>query len=134
MKRFLFLALAAGLLTATSVRAADPVVEIDTSLGKIKVELNPDKAPITVKNFLAYVDDKFYDDTVFHRVMGKENTKDKEDFMIQGGGFSKDHKEKKTKEPAAIMAALKTNAKAKKRFDAYGLAPVYGERHISSGP
>ena len=43
-------------------------------------------------------------------------------------------KEKQTKEPAAIMAALKQNAKAKKRFDAYGLAPVYGERHISSGP
>jgi simple sugar transport system substrate-binding protein len=43
-------------------------------------------------------------------------------------------KEKQTKDPAAIMAALKQNAKAKKRFDAYGLAPVYGERHISSGP
>jgi cyclophilin family peptidyl-prolyl cis-trans isomerase len=56
-----------------------PVVVVTTSMGKIKIELYPDKAPITVKNFLKYVDDKFYDNTVFHRVM--------EDFMIQGGGF-----------------------------------------------
>ena len=56
-----------------------------------------DKAPVTVKNFLGYVDDKFYDDTIFHRVMGKENSKD--DFMIQGGGFAKDRTEKKTKDP-----------------------------------
>src|ERR1700722_564714 len=55
------------------------VVEIDTSMGKIKAELYQDKAPITVKNFLRYVDEKHYDGTIFHRVMS--------DFMIQGGGF-----------------------------------------------
>jgi peptidyl-prolyl cis-trans isomerase B (cyclophilin B) len=53
---------------------------MDTNLGKVKIELFEDKAPGTVKNFLAYVDDKFYDDTVFHRVIP--------DFMVQGGGFS----------------------------------------------
>jgi cyclophilin family peptidyl-prolyl cis-trans isomerase len=56
-----------------------PVVVIETSMGPIKVELYPDKAPITVKNFLDYVDDKFYDGTLFHRVI--------RDFMIQGGGY-----------------------------------------------
>ena len=100
MMRFALAALLAGLLTAASARAANPIVVIETSMGTIKVELFQDKAPVTVKNFLGYVEDKFYDDTVFHRVMGKENTKDKEDFMIQGGGFTKgDHKEKKTKDP-----------------------------------
>ena len=92
MKRYLLLAMAGGLLGAGTGRAADknPVVAIDTSLGTIKVELNEEKAPITVKNFLAYVDDKFYDGTVFHRVIP--------DFMIQGGGFEPGMKEKQTKE------------------------------------
>ena len=66
---------AAAILTAAAVpaRAANPVVVMDTSMGKIKIELFEDKAPITVKNFLSYVDDKFYDNTIFHRVIGKEN-------------------------------------------------------------
>src|SRR5262249_60760042 len=55
----------------------------------IKVELNEEKAPITVKNFLSYVNDKFYDGTIFHRVIPN--------FMIQGGGMDKDMKEKATK-------------------------------------
>src|SRR5271165_5202766 len=55
------------------------------------MELYPDKAPKTVKNFLGYVDDKFYDGTVFHRVI--------KDFMIQGGGFEPGLKQKKTKAP-----------------------------------
>jgi cyclophilin family peptidyl-prolyl cis-trans isomerase len=97
MKRMLLLGLLAGLLGAAQARAANPVVVIETSKGTIKVELNPDKAPATVKNFLGYVEDKFYDGTIFHRVMGKEN--DKKDFMIQGGGFTEEHKEKKTKPP-----------------------------------
>src|SRR5438309_12012131 len=83
---------------AGAAAAKDPIVLVDTSLGKIKIELYPEKAPLTVKNFLGYVEDKFYDDTIFHRVMGKENTRDKEDFMIQGGGFTTDRKEKKTKD------------------------------------
>jgi cyclophilin family peptidyl-prolyl cis-trans isomerase len=90
MKHFtlavLVLALAAG-----AAPAANPVVIITTSLGDIKVELEPDKAPVTVKNFLSYVDDKHYDGTIFHRVI--------KDFMIQGGGYEPGMKEKGTKDP-----------------------------------
>src|SRR5205085_3277827 len=64
-------------------------VLIETSQGTIKAELDGDKAPVTVANFLAYVDDKFYDDTVFHRVIP--------DFMIQGGGFAPGLRQKTTK-------------------------------------
>jgi cyclophilin family peptidyl-prolyl cis-trans isomerase len=71
--------------------AKNPVVVIDTSMGAIKVELDDGHAPITVKNFLDYVDDKFYDNTIFHRVIG--------DFMIQGGGFEPGLKQKKTRAP-----------------------------------
>lgn len=72
-------------------KAADPVVLISTSMGDVKVELYPDKAPITVKNFLQYVDDKHYDGTIFHRVIPN--------FMIQGGGFDAQMQEKKTRAP-----------------------------------
>ena len=71
--------------------AKNPVVVIDTSMGAIKVELDDGHAPITVKNFLDYVDDKFYDNTIFHRVIG--------DFMIQGGGFEPGLKQKTTRAP-----------------------------------
>jgi peptidyl-prolyl cis-trans isomerase B (cyclophilin B) len=67
-----------------------PVV-METSLGTIKLDLDGDKAPVTVVNFLQYVDDKFYDNTIFHRVIGN--------FMIQGGGFEPGMKQKKTKPP-----------------------------------
>lgn len=73
-----------------TARAANPVVLIETNMGNIKVELFEDKAPITVKNFLKYVEDKHYDGTLFHRV--------KSDFMIQGGGMEPGLKEKKTRE------------------------------------
>ena len=63
-------------------------VEITTSLGPITVELNQDKAPKTVENFLAYVKSGFYDETIFHRVIVG--------FMIQGGGMDKDMKTKPT--------------------------------------
>src|SRR5262245_39365623 len=97
MKRILPLALIAGLFVTAAARAANPVVVLETSMGTIKVELDAEKAPQTVKNFLAYVDDKFYDNTIFHRVMGKENSR--RDFMIQVGGFGTDRKEKETKPP-----------------------------------
>ena len=63
-------------------RAQSPKVTITTNLGKIVVELDSAKAPKTVENFLAYVDSKFYDGTIFHRVI--------DGFMVQGGGFTKD--------------------------------------------
>ncbi len=75
-----------------------PVVVMDTSLGTIKIELNEEKAPITVKNFLSYVDDKFYDNTIFHRVISN--------FMIQGGGFEPGMKEKGTKAPIKNESGL----------------------------
>jgi len=90
------LLLTLGAATATSQPVANPVVVIDTSMGAVKVELYADKAPLTVKNFLDYVDAKHYDGTVFHRVIGKENGG--KDFMIQGGGFDgATKKEKDTK-------------------------------------
>ncbi len=61
-------------------KTANPVVVIETSMGTIKAELWADKAPITVKNFLQYTDEKFYDGLIFHRVI--------DGFMVQGGGFS----------------------------------------------
>jgi len=66
--------------------AANPKVEMETTKGKFVIELFPEKAPDTVKNFLNYVDTKFYDGTIFHRVIPK--------FMIQGGGFTADMKRK----------------------------------------
>jgi len=68
-----------------------PVVVIETSLGNITVELDPEKAPISVKNFLSYVDEGFYSGTIFHRVI--------KNFMIQGGGMTADMQRKETKAP-----------------------------------
>ncbi len=70
---------------------ANPVVLMKTSFGQIRIELSPGKAPETVKNFLQYVDEGFYDGTIFHRVIGN--------FMIQGGGFTQDMKQKPTHAP-----------------------------------
>ena len=78
-------------VSACGSSAPNPVVVIETSMGTIKAELFEDKSPITVKNFLRYVDEKHYDGTVFHRVIS--------DFMIQGGGFEPGMKEKKTRDP-----------------------------------
>ena len=69
----------------------NPTILMETSLGNIKIELDQAKAPITVKNFLSYVDEKFYDGTIFHRVIGN--------FMIQGGGFTADMQQKRVKAP-----------------------------------
>ena len=66
----------------------NPKVLMKTSLGDIIIELYPNKAPITVENFLTYVNENFYDDTVFHRVISG--------FMIQGGGYTENGNEKKT--------------------------------------
>jgi len=67
------------------------LVVMETSLGPVKIELDGDKAPVTVANFLGYVDDKYYDNTIFHRVI--------DGFMIQGGGFEPGMRQKSTKAP-----------------------------------
>ena len=74
-----------------STASANPRVAIETSLGKIIVELDPAKAPKTVENFLAYVSAGFYEGTTFHRVIPG--------FMIQGGGFTPEMKQKATQPP-----------------------------------
>ena len=74
-----------------------PVVTMETSLGSIQIELYPQEAPRTVENFLAYVRDGFYDGTIFHRVVPG--------FVIQGGGFSADMQEKRTRPPIPNEAA-----------------------------
>jgi cyclophilin family peptidyl-prolyl cis-trans isomerase len=66
-------------------------VLLKTSMGDVVLELFADKAPVTVRNFLGYVDDKFYDGTIFHRVISS--------FVIQGGGFTPDMVRKPTKDP-----------------------------------
>lgn len=70
---------------------ANPLVLMETSKGNIKIELFEKKSPITVKNFLAYVSEGFYNNLIFHRVISN--------FMIQGGGFDSKMNQKKTKPP-----------------------------------
>jgi len=86
--------LSAGIACAEGKK--NPVVEMETTLGKIKIELFEKEAPISVKNFLDYANSGFFSDTIFHRVIPG--------FMIQGGGFTADRKQKPTK------AAIKNEA------------------------
>jgi len=84
---------ALSVLTAVTpaVAAEAPKVVLETDKGRIVLELYPDKAPATVKNFLAYVDDGHYNGTIFHRVIPN--------FMVQCGGMTVSMKEKPTKPP-----------------------------------
>ena len=90
------LPLAAGAETA-------PKVKFQTNQGDFVVEVYPDKAPKTVENFLQYVKDKHYDGTIFHRII--------DNFMVQGGGFTVDMKQKTTRAPVPLEASngLKNN-------------------------
>jgi len=83
------LCLTPGGASAQSAPGANPVVVLTTTLGEIEIELDEAKAPITVKNFLQYVDDGFYDGVIFHRVING--------FMIQGGGFTPSMQQKQTR-------------------------------------
>lgn len=78
-----------GLSGMTAV--AGPLVKLQTNVGDIVIELNQEKAPKSVENFLAYVNDGFYNGTIFHRVI--------DGFMIQGGGFTEDLQKKGTRAP-----------------------------------
>ncbi len=81
-----------GFLIMTAEPAlSEPTVVFSTTLGEITIELYPDKAPVTVENFLAYVDAGFFDNTIFHRVIPG--------FVLQGGGFTEDMKQKTTRPP-----------------------------------
>ena len=81
----------AGIADAAETAAKNPVVLMQTNLGRIKLELFAKEAPLSVKNFLDYTAGGFYDGTVFHRVISN--------FMIQGGGFTADMQQKKTNAP-----------------------------------
>ena len=93
---------AIGLAAGTQTQAANPQVDLDTTAGKIRIELDPAAAPKTVENFLAYVNAKFYDGTQFHRVI--------KGFMIQCGGFTADFKQKPTRPPVKNEAEQSSKA------------------------
>ncbi len=76
--------------------ADSPLVELDTSMGKIVMRLSPDRAPVTVRNFIDYVNAGHYNGTIFHRVISG--------FMIQGGGFTPDMRQKETRAPIPLEA------------------------------
>lgn len=90
----LTLAMAAGI--GSTAAADNPEVVFETSAGEIRLELLAGDAPITVENFLGYVDDGFYDGTIFHRVIPG--------FVVQGGGFTEDMERKRTGDPIANEA------------------------------
>ena len=102
MKKTFALCIAVALLFFTAVpgmsetakskqRGGKRMVVFSTTLGEVTLELFPEKAPITVENFLAYVDAGFYDGTIFHRVVPG--------FVIQGGGFTENIEQKSTRPP-----------------------------------
>ena len=93
---------AIGIGTGIPAHAANPQVDLDTTAGKIRIELDPAAAPKTVENFLTYVKAKHYDGTQFHRVIPG--------FMIQGGGFTSDFKQKPTRPPIANEAEQSSKA------------------------
>ena len=106
MKRHvLCIVLTAMLALGASAAFAGPKVKLETTMGDIVVELDRDKAPQTVKNFLNYVNKKHYDGTIFHRVIGS--------FMIQGGGFDEKMQQKSTDKPIQNEAA---NGLANKKY------------------
>lgn len=91
------IALAAMFSIAAPAQAQDaPKVKLATSMGDIVLQLDPAKSPKTVENFLAYVKDKHYDGTIFHRVI--------DGFMVQGGGFTADMEQKPSKAPIVLEA------------------------------
>ena len=94
--------LSSALVGAPALAAGAPRVKFVTSEGDFVIEVYPDKAPKTVENFLQYVKDKFYDGTIFHRVI--------KNFMVQGGGFDKDYKQKPTR-PAIAHEGRESVAK-----------------------
>ncbi len=94
--------------------AENPRVIFSTTLGNFMIELYPDKAPITVKNFLAYIDAGFFDNTIFHRVIPG--------FMIQGGGFTEQMQKKPTSPP--IKNEAKNGLKNKRGTLSMARTPV----------
>lgn len=99
-----------GHVIKSLIGSSEETVLIKTSKGDIKIELYPREAPVTVENFLSYVEDGSYEGTVFHRVI--------KDFMIQGGGFIEQGVEKQTREPIR----LESNNGLKNEFGTIAMA------------
>ena len=93
------LASPSGALAESTLSEGQVVVKLQTTLGDIDIALNPDKAPETVKNFLTYVDEGFYNGTIFHRIVPG--------FVIQGGGLDANMREKDTRPPIENEAGNK---------------------------
>ncbi|AJE02081.1 peptidylprolyl isomerase [Geobacter pickeringii] len=99
VKRIIFALILGGIFSALVIagnadaaeKGKNPVVLMETTLGNVKIELNQEKAPASVKNFLEYAKAGFYNGTIFHRVIPG--------FMVQGGGFTTDRKQKETRAP-----------------------------------
>ncbi len=98
---FILSAAASSAASSSSAEAANPQVDLKTTAGTIRLELDPGKAPKSVENFLQYVRDGHYNGTIFHRVI--------DNFMIQGGGFDKGMKQKDTR--ASIQNEAKNGLK-----------------------
>jgi len=94
--------------------AQNPRVEFKTTLGSFALELYPDKAPKTVENFLQYASSGFYNGTIFHRVI--------DGFMIQGGGFDPDMKQKATRGPIENEAGMASKAGLKNELGTIAMA------------
>jgi cyclophilin family peptidyl-prolyl cis-trans isomerase len=102
-RRYAFMLAAFALAVfGAQVEAANPQVELDTTAGKITMELYPDAAPKTVENFLTYVKAKQYDGMQFHRVI--------KGFMIQAGGYTTDFRQKPTRPPVQNEAEQSSKA------------------------
>jgi cyclophilin family peptidyl-prolyl cis-trans isomerase len=112
-----------------SAPAGNPVVAMETSKGTMKIELYPDKAPETVANFLRYVDDGFYNGTIFHRVI--------KGFMIQGGGMTPDMNEKPTRAPiknesANALANLRGTIAMARTGDPHSATSQFFINHVTN--
>ena len=91
LKLFLLFVFIIIFITTSKAQAETTMVKMETNKGVITIELDGDKAPDTVANFISYVQEGFYDGTIFHRVISN--------FMIQGGGFTEDMAQKPTRDP-----------------------------------
>jgi len=104
-------------------QAGNPRVKVATNLGDIEIELQADKAPKTVANFLQYVKDKHYDGTIFHRVIAN--------FMVQGGGFDTRYKQKPTRASIQHEGRAATAAGLKNQIGTVAMART-GDPHSAT--
>ena len=110
-------------LSPAWAQAANPRVRVATNLGDIEIELQADKAPKTVANFLQYVKDKHYNGTIFHRVIAN--------FMVQGGGFDSSYKQKSTRAPIQHEGRAATAAGMKNQIGTVAMART-GDPHSAT--